>query len=176
VVGDQERTLAWFDRIKDDPESAQTFERSSFRLERLLESHERWGDLIKLYPDPVQRLKREHAQRERMRAMAAPEGMKEQAEEMQRWHTDHFRDQAGKLYGACLAAERPEDAEKIAAEAVKLDDAGPMRAALVRGAIALGQPRQTHRIMLNEAEREGQDVTRLRQELETALKRAEQRG
>jgi hypothetical protein len=176
VVGEEEKTLAWFDRIKDDPESAQTFERSGFRLERLLEEHERWADLIKLYPDPVQRLRREHEQLEHMLDMDMGEGMEDRAEQMHDWATNHFRDQAGRLYGACLAADRADDAEEIAAEAVKLDDAAPMRAALVKGAVSLQQPRKIHRIWLAEAERGGEDVKRLRRDLEAALRRAEQRG
>ena len=176
VVGEPEKTLEWFDRIKNDPKSAATLERTGFRLERLLEEQERWADLMLLYKDPTERLRREHAHLERLRNMPMPEGMEGRAGEMRAWADSSFRGTAGKLYGACLAADRAEDADRLAAEAVKLDPSGAMRAALVEGAIAMKQPRVTQHRLLDEAEQAGEKVADLRRQLAEAIEQAKRKG
>src|SRR5262245_14082271 len=67
VVGEQARTLEWFDRIKDKADRGEYLKRSSFRIEALLEANERWADLGRLWSDPIGELKQDHAQFEMSR-------------------------------------------------------------------------------------------------------------
>ncbi len=142
VVGQEEKTLEWFDRIKGDPGG--TFDRYWYRLEPLLERHNRWADRGKLIRDPMAKLKQMHAQMkmvERMMPKDAQAGDPDLPARM-------FRDEAGRLHASLLAAEREEDARKVADEAVALDDTGAMRAAFVEWALKAEQPRAYHAEML----------------------------
>jgi hypothetical protein len=53
ILGEQERTLAWFDTVKDDERYATVLDRVTSCLVPLLESHRRFRDIGRLYKDPV---------------------------------------------------------------------------------------------------------------------------
>lgn len=172
VVGQQDRTLEWFDRLKNDPESRATLDRQSFRLQKLLEERERWADSVIFVRDPGAKLRGAHAQMQMMLRMADSPQMEGQRDEVLQTGREMFRDSAGRLYAGLLAAGRDEEAGKVREQAVKLDDSGPMRAALVKWALKAGQARPDQTTLLDEADRAGDapDADALRDQLAGALK------
>ncbi|MFN0133689.1 MAG: thioredoxin family protein [Phycisphaerales bacterium] len=164
VVDEDERTLAWFDRIKNDEDAGPTLERQSFRLEQLLLSRERWADMARLARNPVAKLRSDHRFMLSMNRFQPP-GLDEAEKALMasRNRTD-FRDKAGRLYAGLLALDRDEDAARLTEEATKLDDDAGMRAALVRWALEAKQPRQAQHVLL-----EGTDEGGLRARLDAAL-------
>jgi thioredoxin 1 len=138
AVGDPDRTLAWFDRIKGDPESAETLERMGMRLEPMLLQRNRLADAACLWRDPVQHLKQERAMFAFALKMSDP-GSGESEELKQA-----FRPPAAMLYAGLLAAGRDKDAERVATEVMKTDNGPGMKAALVSAALEANQPREVH--------------------------------
>ncbi|HEV8167296.1 MAG TPA: thioredoxin family protein, partial [Actinomycetota bacterium] len=53
VLGDDERTVAWFDAVKHDPSQADVVEHAAHRLVPKLEERERWADIGRIYRDPL---------------------------------------------------------------------------------------------------------------------------
>lgn len=162
VLRDSDKTLEWFDRVKADPASARALQRLSFRLERLLIESGRTADICRIYPDPVEKLQRDDELRKMM-----PRLSDEQQDRMVRQSEDRrFREAASLMYASLLMAGRKDDAARCAAAAIRLDDTGPMRAALVRAAV---QNHVGHRGLypwLDEAAKAGEPVDGLRADLE----------
>lgn len=152
VVGEPEKTLEWFDRVKADARWRPLVQRVSFRLEQLLMERERWADIALIYPDPVAKLRQEHQLKQMTDAAARPGVGKEQQERMKATYAKMFRDKAGKLHAALLAADREKEAKELADEAVKLDDTGAMRVALVQWALKADEARMYHVQYAQEAE------------------------
>jgi hypothetical protein len=162
-----DKTLAWFDRIKGQEGGAQTIERYAFRLERLLAESGRLGDLGRLEKDPMGKLRTKHA----MVGWAPPGGDAAQKKEMQEVFANMFRNEAATLYTSLLAAGREKDAAEVGAEAIKLDDTGAMRLALVKKAAENKAARMGHLDWLREAGKE-EGVEAVRAEVEKQLGRA----
>lgn len=167
VIGDQEATLAWFDRVKNDADVGPTFQRVGFRLKRLLEDKGRWADLGRLQSDPIGALRQSYQMWKRMPAPAHFDAeFKKQLDES---HKKAFRDEAAMLYVSQLACGKEDQAAAVRDEALRLDKSGQMRAALVEKAV---QARQVRRAMLDDlkqAEKDGAEVKKLRQQLVAAL-------
>ena len=161
------KTLEWFDRIKGDPDSAQTLERFAFRLLPLLEEQERWADVGRLVRDPVKAIQRDHA----MATMRMPMGNAdaELRKRVQDMAMENFRSQAANMYMGLLAADRKVDAERYADEAAKLDDTSATRVELVRRAVEQGYASDQQLRLLDEAEKKGADVTELRAQVKKEL-------
>ena len=69
-----------------------------------------------------------------------------------------------------LAAGREAEAQAVLDEAIELDDSPEMRVALVGAAIYVGQPREDHHALLDQAEAAGSEATNLmRKRLSKAL-------
>ena len=84
-----------------------------------------------------------------------------------------FRQKAGKLYAALLAAGRDDEATAVAEKAVCVDSTALMRVQLVETALKYKQPRAAQRALLEPAEKDetaGAAARALRERLETALK------
>lgn len=120
ILGDEAATLAWFDRIKDDPTSAETLQRTEFRWTPILTKKARWADWGRTITNPVSRIDSAH------HIVAVP-GM---PEEMRKVHVDMFRTNAANTVRALAAAGRPADAAKAAARARELDPAPEFAATL----------------------------------------------
>jgi thioredoxin 1 len=174
VVGDPDRTLAWFERVKDDPDSRPAIKRVSFRLERLLEERGRWKDMALLFDDPLEKLRKDHADLQMRLNMALPEAMKGRQEDFRRMHYRMFREDAAQMYAALLAADREDDAQKVAAEAFKLDDTPEIRMKFVEFAVRADEPRAQHDAWLEQAGKAGATVEGLQRRLHDALDKAKQ--
>jgi thioredoxin-like negative regulator of GroEL len=129
VLGETDRTLAWFDGVKDDPAQAAPLRHLSHRLIPALRGRERWADIGRLLQDPAGQLRRDHDVA-RMTVKKVPAEMRDQILEAL---GQHVRDQAALFHRALLAAGRTEDAAELAAEALRIDDSDAMKAALGRG-------------------------------------------
>lgn len=170
VVNDQPRTLAWFDRVKDDPQAASDLERSDYRLRRLLEANDRWADLAKLSKDPVADA-RGKVQMFKMTLTAMPQ---EHAKETIKVEADNLREELSHLYAGLLAAGKEDDADKVAAVLTEILDDAPSRRALVETALKAKQPRDRQMKLLDEADAKpiagASQPSHLRDELTAALK------
>jgi tetratricopeptide (TPR) repeat protein len=129
LFGEHDKTLAWFDSVKDKPEQEKTLERIDFILEPILIKNGRWADIGNfLYKDPMKELtklnelSKEIKQFNRKMAAGLPKEIREH---------DPFPGKAAVLYTALLAAGREDDAEKVAAESIRLDDSWKLREELV---------------------------------------------
>jgi thioredoxin 1 len=162
ALDDDTRTLDWFDRAKVEPKGARTFERLSFRLERLLTDNNRIADISYLYPDPLAKLRSEAALRNMVPKLNDPE----QEKSIRSVHDRMFRDRAAAIYTSLLLNKRDGDAAKFATEALKIDDTGPMRTALVRTALEHNAGRKEHHEWLAAADKAGEATDALKAQLE----------
>lgn len=162
ALGQNDRTLEWFDRAKREPNAGRTFEQVDYRLERLLIDKRRVGDICLLYRDPMDRLRRDAMMKQSLPKLSD----KEQNQQLQQIHDRMFRDSTSLLYASLLMAGRASDAQSFAVEAIRLDDTGAMRLALVRAALENGVGNREHWEMLDAANTAGEPVDTLREELE----------
>jgi len=133
ALGDDERTLAWFDSVKDDP-AAKALLDSVVELPEVLERHGRWRDLGLLVDQPLERL------RDHFAAHGSNTGAATFAE---RFELNLFRDHASKLYRSLRAADRDVEAVAVLEEAQRLDPSEGMSNSLAQAAI--GADKERHR-------------------------------
>ncbi len=156
VLGDQSKTLEWFDKVKNDPTEAESLKKISYRIERLLINKGRWADLALLYPQPIEELKVRMEVSKAGVASLAQMGIKV---------PDPFCADAAKLYAAYLAAHHDSTAKKIALECIKMNDTPLMRKQLVITALEAQQARkEQYKWILDNPE--------LTEKLDEALKRS----
>jgi hypothetical protein len=148
ILGEQERTLAWFDSVKKDERYATLLDRVAHRLVPLLTSRDRFADIGRMYKDPVATFVNFH------HTFQAPPHI-----DADPYHPDpqlspnlqsvmrqglrrildrlpkHVIREATLLVKCLLAAGRTADADAVEREARRLDRSAAMRAALekVRG-------------------------------------------
>jgi hypothetical protein len=133
ILADDDRTLTWFDSVKDDDEKALLIDRLGQRLLPLLKSRGRLCDIGRLFQDPVARLIEEHA------CFQPPDGfdpdrsanLPDNLLELMWQSLDNaFRSDAALLLAGLLAAGRSHDAEAVDREARRLDPSDAMAAGL----------------------------------------------
>ncbi len=169
VIGDQEATLTWYDRIKGRPSAAAQFERVDRDLFELLIRHERWADAGAFHADPATVIREKIASDEDNALYE-----KERFDEVERRQTAAYRRQslredASTLYAACLAAGREDAAGEVASLLLTQQDDVPARTALIEAALWAGQPRPDQRRWLEEAQALGDIQDGLRERLEGAF-------
>lgn len=164
IVRDQDSTLAWFDRVKDDPKAMPTIRTLSFQLNDLLLSRKRWADAGRIIKDPAS-----EARQMATSMKLDPEEERELPPEVRAALSQIHRDAFGKLYASVLAAGRMDEAKAAAAEAIKADDSPEMRVALVSWALEADQARPEHEAWLDEAATAGADVAQVRADLKNKL-------
>lgn len=172
IIADEAATLKWFDKVKSEPRWRQVLERQMYQLEDLLDKHNRWADIGRLYPDPLETLERDHEILQMMPKTRLPAGMDEEMRKrLEEMPKRMFQDKAGRVYASLLAAKREDDATKFAAKARELDDKPAMVAALIRTALKANQPRKNHADWAAEAARKDKSLSDLPADVEEALKR-----
>jgi hypothetical protein len=144
ILAEQQRTLAWFDCVKDDERYATVLDWVSPRLIPVLESHDRFRDIGRLYKDPVATLVRTHIKFQPPPHIAADpypdpdprlspkmnDLMREILQKILDALPDHVIDEAALMVKSLLAAGRTADADAVEREARWLDPSEAMRAAL----------------------------------------------
>jgi thioredoxin 1 len=169
IVGERQRSIEWFDTIKDEPRWRPMLQSNVMQFEEPLREAGRWADLGRLYQDPM----RDLAFRHRVLGMTPehelPEGLpKAQQVQIRDIPRRLFREGAGNVYAALLAADREEEAAAYAEEARRLDAGPKMLAQLVQTALKAGEPRKDH---LSWTAEDGSKLPEsLRKQLEAALR------
>ncbi|HEY0706010.1 MAG TPA: thioredoxin domain-containing protein [Polyangia bacterium] len=124
VLGEEARTLQWFDAIKDVPAAAPDIERHTHQLVTLLEQQQRWADIGRIYADPIAELRRIHE-------MPTPPSSDEAMSKMIAQHLQKaLRDSAQLLVHCLKAAGRSADAAAVEKEALRLDPSDGMKQAI----------------------------------------------
>jgi hypothetical protein len=131
ILGEEDRTLAWFDSVKADPNAEEIVRGVGRFMIDLLKTHGRWADVGRLYRDPLKELAfyKELLGHHDMPIMAQmmPKELLEQTAAIAR---QHFRKSAAELYVSLRAAGRAADAKAVHEEALRLDPSDEMNAAL----------------------------------------------
>jgi len=169
IVGEEDRTLAWFDKAKADPAMAPVIQRSSFRLEELLESNDRWLDMGKyLFVRPLEtaqvtvetnRIAVESAAR-------APAGMQDM---MKATQERSYNQHTSRLYASLLAAKRDTEADEVIVIVAQSDPGGRAVLACITRALEIGEAREAMRKHLDAAWKKGAGIKGAREGLKRAL-------
>jgi thioredoxin 1 len=170
VVGDTAATLAWFDRVKNDPAAKTWVDRSWFRFEQLLEAEGRWADMGSRL-NVKQFLAMQKMERNTLNAMP-PRGDAQQQAMMREVHNNRFRESFAKTHMALLAADREADAQELADELLKELDDTESRVSLVTMVVDSGYAKPWHTTFLDDADTNSPDTTNERIELRRRLERA----
>jgi hypothetical protein len=131
VLGDDERTIAWFDSVKADPNAAPILDQLTHFLVEPLRRRGRLADIGRLYAEPLKeltghRLAFEVATHPSMQRRLGEEGFARVRDVMAR----QFRTSAAQLVASLRAAGRTADADAVRDEALRRDPSSEMRAAL----------------------------------------------
>jgi len=169
VVGDDDRTLAWFDKAKKDPVEKQSLERVSHRVQRLLVERTRLADLAILIDDPAS-VVRQSLDIMGMSKERAAAGMNEgQRRQIRESMVRASGTQISPIYAAMLVADRNEDATKVLDLVSAEDDSGELRVMLVNAALDAGKANEAMKAALDGAKEKGASADAARQKLEAAL-------
>lgn len=121
MLGENPRTLAWFDKVKADPRQKDVIEKNYDQLERILFNESRWTDAAKyLYVDPVARVNDRYKSAQEMKK---PRDAHTEVSQ----NFDPFPSMVLLLYGTYVGAGLDADAQRIAETCLKLDDTQAMR-------------------------------------------------
>jgi len=134
MLGDEARTLAWFDKAKIDAKQKDDILNNATFLEPALFAKCRWNDAaVYLYPDPLKKINEYYRQAE---AIKHPGPDTEVTKDL-----DPMPSMVLLVYGAYVGAGKDADAKKIADECYRLDNTPAMHAALENMATAMQQAR-----------------------------------
>ncbi len=143
MLGDEDRTLAWFDGIKAQPNASQIMTPVRANVIEMLKSRKRWVDLGKFERDPLQTMKSQVKMMEMY-----PAEMKEQLGD---YLDQQFRTEGALFHAACLAAERDEMAWQLADYVLEIQDSPEAYLAMLEAVIEVAVPRATHRDWIDKA-------------------------
>lgn len=164
VVGDQDKTLEWFDRIKQDPQKLQAIGRRAYMIEPLLREHRRWADLGRIYHNPIQDVRRYAGI-----LHITPEPKGEMRSEVAAIQYKHFLDSSAQIYAACLAADRDREAVEIADFLTTQYDAHEAKLSMIHAALEAGVVQEEHLAWFDQIE---SPPPGLREKVEAAIKQS----
>jgi thiol-disulfide isomerase/thioredoxin len=153
ILGDDDKTLEWFDRIKQDPDKLQAASRLSFRFDDILRDRDRWADLGRIYRSPIQEVRRDVSLMQMTLARR-----EDQPADLAAMQIENFLDSSAQTYAACLAADREQEAQDVADFLITVHDPDQARLALIRMSLKAGQPRPIHLDWLDAMETEPPDL------------------
>ncbi len=165
VLHDRKPTLAWIDRVKDRPNGRHTLERVRSVIDDVLIDEGRWKLYGELIDDPNAELRQAESfyhMTERMveNNPRGGEGVDAEDDIQLKIAAEMFRDTAGPLHAALLAAGRDEEAWAAADRAVRFLDDTQTRRALIEAARKAGQIRPEHLGLLDESNPEQAELAR----------------
>jgi hypothetical protein len=128
VLGQQDRTLEWFDSIKADPRYAPVIEHCARLLLQPLKDGQRWADIGRLFPDPLAALAELHKFVTFGFQRVGRESVTSAA--VARHLLERFRTEVSVLYSGLRASGRASDAKAVREEAFRLDQSDDMKRAL----------------------------------------------
>lgn len=169
IIQDENATLEWFDRVKDQPRWRTILGYVERPVCELLIERERWADLGMLVGDPVASLRMEHQILEQVRAsVGGGEFQDDTRQQIRRQQDERFLTRTAQVYGGLLAAGRNKEAAAYATQARTIDSSPEMTDALVTWALKVNLARAEHAEWL--AGRTDPDGKRLATEVETSLR------
>lgn len=132
AVGQPEKTLEWFDRVKTTDHGKTTATRLFYLIEPLIKERGDLRDISIITPQPLPKLRSSINQARQMEKFLAndPENA-----EMAGYLWANARVEAGLLHAALVVDNRADEAAAYRTEALKLDDTPDMRVALVESAL-----------------------------------------
>lgn len=134
AVGQPEKTLEWFDRVKTTDKGKATISNLSYLIDRLVRERGDLRDLLVLNPQPITKLRSEVGQaRHGANVLFANDPERHAEFTASLW--DKARSEAGLLHAALILDDRARDASDFRGEALRLDDTPAMRVALVDTAL-----------------------------------------
>lgn len=163
LLGDEAKTVAWFDAARKDAGQSEAMLRATGRLETILIKQGRIADVASLYADPLDPI---HKHAKMKTDFYDGLGQDENSKNIRSANERIFRTKMGNLYASLLLSKREDDAKKVVAEALKVDDSAALRVALVRAAVEHKAGRAEQLEMLDSAAKGGESVDELRQQLE----------
>jgi thioredoxin 1 len=134
AVGQPEKTLEWFDRVKTTDHGKATAARLFYLIDRLVRDRGDLRDLLVLERQPLSKLRGEVAKARHSKDyffVDDPERAADFAASL--WES--ARSEAGLLHAALILDNRVDEAAAFRAEAIKLDDTVVMRLAVVEAAL-----------------------------------------
>jgi hypothetical protein len=129
LLGQQDRTLGWFDGVKADPPHARVIAHCASVLLQPLKESQRWADIGRLFPEPLVALA-ELRPPEPFGSQPSHAGEDEPSVRVRRRMMERFRADVSVLYAGLRAAGRASDAKAVREEACRLDPSDEMRRAL----------------------------------------------
>ena len=126
LLGQDDRTVAWYETVKDDP-AQPIVAGCAHHLVGLLGERKRWADIGRLYADPLRELANHHRMSEPPPDVEIPPEMLAPLKTMM---AQQFRDAAALLSGCLRAAGRGPEADALEREAVRLDPSDEMKQGL----------------------------------------------
>jgi hypothetical protein len=129
ALGEDDRTLRWFDTVKDDSERQEAIGHVAIHLERILVERERWADFGRLHPEPAAEF--EGRAQVCLQHRPVKEGaLAEMRDAMLASMQQHVRAMAAQFVKGLRAAGREDDARRVREIALSLDQSSEMRAAV----------------------------------------------
>lgn len=168
VVDQPDKTLAWFDHVKNEPAKQGALASMREWLEPTLVEAGRWEELGSLYPHPVQAVTANIRAFEYRMQSVLPKSDHRQRPSEQRVRNDH-RKEAAVTYASVLATGREKAARQVAQLAIEAFGAAETRAQLVRTALKASEARSYHLDWLDQAAKAGDSVVDLRKQVRAAL-------
>jgi tetratricopeptide (TPR) repeat protein len=138
ALDQDDRTLAWFEKVKNDSTQSAKLRRVSITVEPLLIKAGRWADAAVFFKEPMDALRKKYQ---------LAQEIAKHSEEMA---MNPFPRDAATIYACLLAAGRDAEAEKVAAESLKLQNTPEMKEELVFTAVEAGQLKPAVQARLDE--------------------------
>jgi len=166
VLGDDARSLAWFDRSKAESSGRVNIEDAFGEVAPVLLRSGRGAEIAEVFPDASERVqKRYDAIATSVKSPGAPDP--KQAERV--WMG--FETLGAQVFAGFVAAKNIKDANVVAEQMLQLRDTPTMRVALVRESVNAGVVGPGAKLWLDEAAKSGQDVSELRTRLAALQKK-----
>jgi thiol-disulfide isomerase/thioredoxin len=162
IASDNDRSLAWFDRHKEDADFQRTWDYVGFRFDRLLREKGRKADLAKVLDLPERRLEGYHDLTSAIKSDRMDASGKKQVELM-------CQRQFAEDYALYLLGDRENEAKRFLTGAIALMDTPELRMACVEAALEESEPRPEHVELLKQAAAAGADTAELSEWLVAAL-------
>ncbi|MEC9373932.1 MAG: hypothetical protein VYC34_08815, partial [Planctomycetota bacterium] len=168
ALDEEDEVIAWYERVRDDPEAHESIVQNEFVLRRLLTDRGRYADAGKVLENPIGEVITSLGAA-RMSRIDLPNASKDQLERINAMQAGAAKQGVAETYALCLAAGRLTEARRISELLLTNYDDADARIALVSRAVKYGAPMPEHRVLLDAAEKTGVDVAALRERLERAL-------
>lgn len=160
ILGDDARSLAWFDRSKPESGGRANIEAAFSEVAPVLLRNGRGAEIAEVFPDASERLqKRYEAIASSVKSMGAADP--KQAERV--WMG--FEALGGQVFAGFVAAKNVKEANMIAEQMLQARDTATMRVALVRESVNAGVVGPGVKLWIDEAANSGEDVSELRARL-----------